>query len=176
MQKEAYLKFKLTDLPPNEFVVLLKPEIQKRLINNAVIKFAKQTGNWGKYKQLAIYLYKKCKSFKSIKPDSLWDSYLFNWQKSKIYIPLDCVLELYKLTNQELKKGDAVKILLNLLKNRELTNPQIFNFLHKDYTTINKQLLEGINKGLINRNTNCWPYKYYATEKGLDLIDKEMVS
>ncbi len=123
MKKEVgfnknYIKFNLTDLPSNEFTVLLKPKIQKKLVYNAVSKIAKQNGNWGKYKQLAIYLHKRCKSFKNIKLSSLGDNYLFNWQNSKMYIPIDCILELYGLINKKLKEKDILFVKYKICHNK----------------------------------------------------------
>ncbi|MAG02026.1 hypothetical protein CMI42_01705 [Candidatus Pacearchaeota archaeon] len=105
-------------MPKDEFVILLKPEIQKRLIVDALKEISKGNRSWGKCKRLAIFLHKKCKSFHNIKPNSLWDSYIFDWKSSKRYIPLDCVIELYKLVNYDLCKDDVLLVKYKISPNK----------------------------------------------------------
>lgn len=113
------VKFDLTELPDNEFVVLLKPKIQKKLILDSANKITGGTKDWGKYKKLAIYLHKKCKSFEDIKINCLWDNFLSDWKNSRKYIPLDCVFELCRLINKNLEEKDVLFVKYKFSHNKD---------------------------------------------------------
>jgi len=77
--------------------VLLKKGLQRKLIIGAANKISNKT--WGKYKKLAIHLKRNCNTFNSIKLESIFDVYIPRWKRSIKYIPIDCVVELFKLNN-----------------------------------------------------------------------------
>ncbi len=72
MRSKKYIKFNLTDLPTNNFALLLNPKIQRMLIENSAKKISEQA--WGKYKKLAQTLHQKCKSLENINLSSLQDN------------------------------------------------------------------------------------------------------
>lgn len=55
--------------------------------------------NYGKYKDLSEYLKLKCKSFSKIKSDSINDRYISRWKYHNMFIPVDCLIELCKLSD-----------------------------------------------------------------------------
>jgi hypothetical protein len=105
---EKYFEFKLTDLPINEFCVLLKPKIQKELVQAAINKF----GSWGAGNRLLLHLHKICKSLSKVNFKSLQKGYLSCWKKSKMFIPLDVVIEISRLIgkNPEEIKSHIIKL------------------------------------------------------------------
>lgn len=129
---EDYIKFHLTDLPSDEFSVLLKGNLQKELIEKAAKEIAKTSKrDYGKYKDLAIHLQKNCNGFSKISAESLWDRYISRWKSGKMFIPIDCIIELCKLTNESLDKieKNIEKIKYKLSPNKSAVG---FNFVYDE--------------------------------------------
>jgi hypothetical protein len=91
---EKYFEFKLTDLPTNEFCVLLEPEVQKNLIETAKKRL-------DSYTKLAEHLKEICISLHDAKvKDSIRD-YVRLWRENKKLMPLDCLWVLCHLANKD---------------------------------------------------------------------------
>ncbi|MEK6907149.1 MAG: hypothetical protein AABW45_01345 [Nanoarchaeota archaeon] len=88
-------------LEPPKISVLLKNNLQKELITKAAYKLSDD--KWGKYKILGHYLKLKCKSFNLINAESIFNVYIPKWKKNLKFIPIDCVVELFKLNKIDLK-------------------------------------------------------------------------
>jgi len=94
-----YVKFHLDDLI-NDFCILLDEGLQKELIESAAKNIsAKTKRSYGKYSDLSKHLKGTCKSFCNIKYESIQDRYISQWKRQKMFIPVDCAIELCKLTN-----------------------------------------------------------------------------
>jgi hypothetical protein len=129
---EKYIEFKLTDLPIDEFCLLLERNAQKELVEMAEAKISEKTGReYGKIKDLAKHLKNRCESFSKIKLESIWNQYIRLWKSSRMFIPIDCVIELCKLTNQ-----DPEEIKRHIFKLKHITGKNhssiSFNFVYDE--------------------------------------------
>ena len=79
------------------------------------------------------------------------------------------IIESYKREVQ--KRNEGLYNLLNYLRLNNKTNTYILaNVYNKHQDTIRFHINKGINKGLIEKDINSWPYKYSLTQKGLNFL------
>jgi hypothetical protein len=124
---DKYIEFKLTDLPTNEFCVLLEPEIQRKVIEEAASKF----GSWGSITKLAKYLKTNCKSFVNVKFESINDVYIPAWKTNKRFLPIDCLLELCELAGRNVEEMKKLVIMIKEINGRN-ENSLPFNFVYDE--------------------------------------------
>lgn len=120
---EKYHEFKITDLPTNEFCVLLETELQNKIIYDAAKKF----GGWGSFTKLARHLKKRCRSFENVKWESINDAYIPLWKKCKMFIPIDVLIELFKFSGKNTEKFKTSSIRFLKYKSGR-SKPINFNF------------------------------------------------
>lgn len=120
-----YVKFKLPDIPINEFSVLLHSDKQRELIEGVRTTF----GGWGSYVKLSKYLITTCKSLRHVSWESINDRYIPLWKSGKRFIPIDVLLEICKLQNIDFNtiKDTILKIKDNTGRDK---NAVKFNFTY----------------------------------------------
>lgn len=129
---EKYIEFKLTDLPINEFCLLLEPSVQKELVEMAEAKISEKTGReYGKIKDLAKHLKNRCESFSKIKLESIWNQYIRLWKSSRMFIPIDCVIELCRLTGRDPEEIKRYVVKLKHITGKNHSSVS-FNFLYDE--------------------------------------------
>lgn len=139
--------FCLTDLPTNEFCVLLKNNMQKELIETAAETVSKR--NYGKYKDLAIYLQKNCEGFSKVRADSIYDRYIPMWKSNKMFIPIDCLLELHRIVDG---KDNRIENSIEKIKYKDTPNRTAitFPFIYDENIATISELIK--TEGHLKRN------------------------
>ncbi|MFQ6055324.1 MAG: LAGLIDADG family homing endonuclease [Methanosarcinales archaeon] len=112
-QLDLFLKSKGTFLPSPEISILLKKDVQRKLVDKAAFKVS-QT-NWGKYKKLAQTLYKTTRFKMAF--SSLQDKYLPDWKNGKKFISLSYLKELVELTEWKIEYISKSIVKVKLCKN-----------------------------------------------------------
>lgn len=154
-----YHEFQLTDLVVEEFCILLREKVKKKIIQTALMQF----GSWGNGKKLLLYLHNSCKSLNKISPRSLQKGYLAKWKNPKSFLPLDVLIKLCELNKIKLEK---IKKHIIKIKHHRARNENAISFKFKYDKTL--AVLSEIIKveGHLDKNLK----RFSFINKDIDLI------